>query len=347
MPIALTHAIRAVELVLRLLYFALAPAGLVLLATQYPIAGVVANIGFAVTVFAFSSAVRQWIEKYPLLGLLFGAQLKFEAFYKEHPPRSFLYYVFYPLLFPYWLSQPVPRRELGLYRGMTAAGLLILGGGAVWDYYRKWYPEIPLVPFSKSWAFVFAIQALVAVVIVMPLATTVITLKLQARSGALGALFAVATASIVAATAFTAARRHAYVQVPTGERMVLRNAYAKSASRKLREEALRRANISILRGDAETVPVPGGVEVLGGPIVDARDTLSKLYRDDELPCFHLLSLTGRKGRVLILFAVRHGKGVLTTRPLFWLAMRDNGTFFDDPRDLPDGMLAEMKRVANR
>lgn len=57
MPIALTHAIRAVELVLRLAYFALAPAGLVLLATLFPIAGVVANIGFAVAVFAFASVL--------------------------------------------------------------------------------------------------------------------------------------------------------------------------------------------------------------------------------------------------------------------------------------------------
>lgn len=86
-----------------------------------------------------------------MLRLVFGAQLKFEDFYKQHPPRSFLYYVFYPFLFPYWLSQPVPRREFGLYRGLTTVGLLILVGGAGWDFYRKWYPEVPFQPFGRIW----------------------------------------------------------------------------------------------------------------------------------------------------------------------------------------------------
>lgn len=348
MPTALTHAIRAVELVLRLVYFAVAPALLVLLATQYPIAGVIVNVAFAVAVFAFASGVRPWVERYPLLGKVLGAQLRFEAFYKEHPPKPFVYYAFYPLLFPYWLSQPVPRRELGLYRGLTAVGLIILFGGAAWDFFRKWYPEIPFAPFAQSWALVFAIQALVAIVFVMPLATTVVTLKLQGRSGALGALFAVATASMTLAVAVAAQRRHEIVQRPTGERMILRTQYAKKAARKLREEALKRAFVSILRGDASRVKEPRSVEILEGPIIDARDTLAKLYREDELPCFHLVAFKARKGgHILVLFGTRSGKSPLTARNLVWLGLHDGHTFVDDPKDLPDGALNEMRRIASR
>lgn len=345
----LTHAIRAVELVLRLVYFAAAPALLVLLAMTYPVAGVVTNIGFAVLVFAFASAVRRWVERYPLLGKVLGAQLRFEEFYKEHPPKPFVYYLFYPLLFPYWLSQPVPRRELGLYRGMTTAGLLILVGGGAWDFFRKWYPEIPFREFLRSWSWVFVVQALVAIVFVMPLATTVVTLKLQARSGALGALFAVATVSIGVSAAFVAHRRHEFVQVPTAKRMILRGQYAKKASRKVREEALKRAFVSILRGDAETLKDPHGVEIVGGPIVDARDSLSKLYRDDELPCFHLVAFRARnKGHILVLFGARNGKEPLDeARNLVWLGIRDGKTFIDSPTELPDGALFDMRKIAAR
>lgn len=156
-----------------------------------------------------------------------------------------------------------------------------------------------------------------------------------------------ATASIVFAVAFTAKRRHEYVQVPTGERMLLRHRHASKTSRRLLEEALKRANISIRRGDADVVKAKAGVEILGGPIVDARDSLAKLYREDELPCFHLVSFAGRKGPILVVFGIRHGVGLLTERPMFWLAMRENGTFVDDPKDLPDGALAEMRRISKR
>jgi hypothetical protein len=347
-PIVLTHAIRAVELGFRLLYFAVAPALLVLLATQYPIAGVVTSVTFAVAVFAFASGVRPWTVRYPVLGRLLGAQLRFEAFYKEHPPKPFVYYALYPLLFPYWLSQPVARRELGLYRGLTAVGLLILLGGAAWDYFRKWYPEIPFRPFAESWVVVFVIQALVAITFVMPLATTVVTLKLQGRSGALGAMFAVAAVSITMAVAVIAHRRHAIVQVPTGERMVVRTQNARKESRKLREEAVQRAFAAIVRGDASRVKEPRAVEILGGPIVEARETLGRLYREDELPCFHLVAFRGRNGgHILVLFGARSGRSPLTARNLVWLGLRDGRTFVDDPKELPDGALGELRRIANQ
>ena len=53
-------------------------------------------------------------------------QLRFEAFYREHPPRMFVYYAFYPLLFPYWLINRRAREEFGLYRGFTIFGVVLL-----------------------------------------------------------------------------------------------------------------------------------------------------------------------------------------------------------------------------
>ncbi|MBI2390742.1 MAG: hypothetical protein HYV09_14225 [Deltaproteobacteria bacterium] len=351
MPTPLTHAIRAAELALRLAYFALAPALLVWVATLFPILGVVVSVGVALAVFAFASVVRGWIDRRPWLGLLLGGQLRFEEFYKRHPPRSFLYYVFYPLLAPYWLVNRVAREELGLYRGMSLVGLLILLGSAAWEFVRKWQPEIPLRPFVHVWLLVFAIQAVVAVVIVMPLATTLVTLKLQGRSGALGALLAVATASTAAATVIVAARRHEVVQLPTGDRMLLRTQHAWRPARKLREEALRRAMASIALGDAEALEEPTAVEIFGRPLADARDSLRRLYREDELPCFHLAAFRPKKGqRLLVLFGVGStGGGRLraATRTLVWLGVRSDGGIVDDPNLLPPGALLAMRKIAQR
>lgn len=349
MPTSLTHAIRAVELALRLLYFAVAPALLVRLAMAYPIAGTVVNIGFAVSVFAFGSVIKQWVERFPVLEKVLGAQLRFERFYRENPPKPFVYYLFYPLLFPYWLWNRTARRELLLYRGLTVVGFFILVGGSAWDYFRKWSPEIGPAPFVRSWLVVFVIQAIVAVVFAMPLATTVVTLKLQHRTAALGVLFAVAITSTLGAVAFVAKRRHEWVQIPTAERMMLRTQAMSKLARRLDEEALRRALLSIRRGDAELVKISHGTEILGGPIVDARDTLAKLYREDELPCFHLVAFRPKtgKGLVLVLFGTRKGRSELTDKTLTWLGMRENGTLLDDPKLLPDGALREMKRIVER
>ena len=56
----------------------------------------------------------------------------FERFYRENPPKPFVYYLFYPLLLPYWLLNRTARRELLLYRGLTVVGFFMLEVQPTW-----------------------------------------------------------------------------------------------------------------------------------------------------------------------------------------------------------------------
>jgi len=55
--------------------------------------------------------------------LVISQALELESFYVERPPRAFAYYVFYPLLFPYWLTSRQARREFLVFRSYTLASL--------------------------------------------------------------------------------------------------------------------------------------------------------------------------------------------------------------------------------
>ncbi len=334
--------LRAADLTLRFAYFAIAPFVLVVMVSLFPVMGVVVNMAVALVVFAFAATVRGYVERFPLLGKALGKPLAFEAFYREHPPRPFLFYALYPLVLPYVAFNRIAQRELALYRGLTTLGLVLLVGGAGWDFFRKWQPELGLLPFAASWAVVIAIQAAISVALIMPLTTTIVALQLAGRRRALAALLVVAGISSSLAIAGIARKRHDTVQRPTMERMYLRTLAAPGRSREVRERALSRALLSIRRGDAEIVRQPRGAEIFGGPIVDARDSLLSFYKEDETECFHLVAFRGKRAPLLVLFGIPAKK-----RALVWLGMRANGELVDDEDDLPADALAVMWRTAKR
>lgn len=72
-------ALRAVDLVVRLIYCAVAPFMLVIMVTLFPIMGVVVNMALALLVFAFAAVVRAYVDRFPLLGKVFGKQLHSRA----------------------------------------------------------------------------------------------------------------------------------------------------------------------------------------------------------------------------------------------------------------------------
>lgn len=333
--------LRAADLTLRFAYFAIAPFFLVVMVTTFPIMGVVVNMALALTVFAFATAVRGYVERWPLLGKVLGKQLTFEAFYRENPPKPFLYYALYPLMLPYVAVNRTAQRELGLYRGLTTLGLVLLIGGAVWDYYRKWVPELGFSDFFKSWVGIIMIQAAVSIALVMPLTTTIVTLQLQERRRALRALLAVAALSSAFSIFIVAKRRHEVVQRPTAERMALRTVSDPERSLDVRKEAIARALLSIRRGDAEMVRQAKGYEIHGGPIIDARDTLLRFYKEDETECFHLVAFGGKR-ITLVLFGIPPKK-----RQIVWLGIRTNGQLVTKESDLPDDAIATMWRTAKR
>jgi hypothetical protein len=333
--------LRTADLTLRFAYFAIAPFFLVIMVTTFPIMGVVVNMALALAVFAFATAVRGYVERWPLLGKVLGKQLRFEEFYRENPPKPFLYYALYPLMLPYVAFNRVAQRELALYRGLTTLGLVLLVGGAVWDYYRKWIPELSASDFFKSWVAVIFVQALVSIALVMPLTTTIVTLQLQERRPALRALLAVAALSSLFAIILVARRRHDVVQQPTAERMALRTLSDPERSLDVRKEAIARALLSIRRGDAEMIRQPKGFEIYGGPIIDARDTLLRFYKEDETECFHLVAFGGKR-TTLVLFGIPPRK-----RQIVWIGIRTNGQLVTRDDDLPGDAFATMWRTAKR
>src|SRR5215472_9575098 len=110
----------------RLLFFATAPLVLVFLALLFPMTGALAQIVLMLVVFFFAEGVRDLAARSRLAKLVLAGQLAFEDHYRKHPPRPFLYYAFYPFLFPYWLSVRDARREFLLYNGYTLATLGLL-----------------------------------------------------------------------------------------------------------------------------------------------------------------------------------------------------------------------------
>jgi hypothetical protein len=102
------------DFLLRLAFFSTAPLLLVRIAALFPMTGALAQIALTLIVFFAAEAVRRVGERSRLARLVLSSQLEFEAYYLEHPPRPFLYYVLYPLLFPYWLAV---RRVVSPRRG--------------------------------------------------------------------------------------------------------------------------------------------------------------------------------------------------------------------------------------
>jgi hypothetical protein len=337
----LTRALAPFDIALRLAYFAMAPAVLVVLAARFPILGVVLNVALAVVVFAFASAFRRWVDRYPLLGKVLATQLRFEAFYREHPPKPFLFYVAYPLVLPYVFFHRVTRRELALYRGPSVVGLVLLLVGAGWDYYRNWQPEIPFKPFLGTWFAVILLQAIVATVLVMPLATTLIALNAQRRTGSLVLLLVAATLSMSASLLAVARKRHEVEQQPTRDRMYARTKAMPKRSDELRTAALRRALAFVRDGDGAVVKGARGTEIFGRPIEEARAILHALYLEDETRCFHLAKLPSDHGPLLFLFAVPGSK----RKPIVWIASTSGGDLLRDDDELPDGALATLRRIA--
>ena len=130
------------DFVLRLAFFVGAPIAIVKAAALFPVGGAIVQIVIALVIFFVGEAARGLSEKYTLARRLLRKQLEFEAYYREHPPRPFLYYVFYPLLFPYWLWNREARRELMLFRGFTILSAIVLVGTLTYQFFRLFPPEL-------------------------------------------------------------------------------------------------------------------------------------------------------------------------------------------------------------
>jgi hypothetical protein len=329
---------RAVDFALRLAFFAIVPFLATWVSALFPMTAVLVNVALTLAIFAAAEAIRERAERSPLLARAVRRHLDFEAYYREHPPRAFLFYVFYPILLPYVIFRSELRRELWLYRGFTGGGLGILVAAAAIDFWRSWLPNLGFKDFIITWVLLFAIQTLCIFLFLLPIATTVVKLHAERRFKAIWILFAAAALSVTVAVVAIEQRRGHLVSWATTQRVRLRTKAAPSAARNAQLQALRVvwANAPELK---ESIDKDGWVE--GDALDRAEEQLAAFYKPDEAYAFSLHALPAGAPEVLLL-QCDLGKG-----PPVWRALKRSGAEITSIVDLPRGVLGLARRQTVR
>jgi hypothetical protein len=324
------------DFVVRFAFFAAAPFLLVFAAALFPLTGAIAQLVLALAVFFIGEAVRDLASKSRIARIVLGPQLAFEAFYREHPPRPFLYYVFYPLLFPYWLFVKPARREFLLFKGYTIVSFLLLVGSMAFQYYRNFPPELGPKQFAPIALGTLVAEAIVVLMFLMPITTTAVHFHLTHAPKRLVALLLVGLLSMSAALYRLEKRRDSLVSYATRMRVDLRTVAKPHDADKALGAALRVAWAALpaAKGDVDS---DGKVE---GHVLDvAHEALTGFYRPDEACAFDLWYTKKGKGAILVVyFEARRGH-----RPI-WVAMDQTRTVTHDASRLPKGAFAAMERA---
>jgi hypothetical protein len=335
--VSFTIARQACDLLLRLAFFAIAPFMLVFLALLFPVTGAVAQIGLALLVFVAGEAMRRLALRWPVLRALLSSQLEFEAFYRDHPPKPFAYYVFYPLLFPYWLSVADARREFLLYKGYTLVSFALLLVSLLAQYLRAFPPELGWRDFAPLAAGTFLAESAVVLMFLMPIVTSVVHFHKLHAPRRLGALLLAAALSVGFAAARLERRRDPIVSFATRIRVRLRSDASPAAALSAQTRALQAA-WRALPTQADDVDRDGKVEAF--PLQLARDQLTGFYKYDEAHAFDLWYAHQAERSTLVLYFEAH-RG----REPIWLALDQTGATTTDPKRLPAGAFKAMRHAA--
>jgi len=264
---------------LRLVFFALAPAMIVGVWFVMPITGALVNVALALGVFFASEWVRGLSNKHGVLGKILKRQLMFEEYYRSRPPRPFAYYVFYPLLFPYWLFNKEARKEFLLFKGYTILSFVILLVTATLTFYRKWYPELHLHDYWRMLLTTLLVESAAVLTLMMPIATTVVTYHLHGAKRRLVILLAVGALSVAAVIAAIAQRRDPIVSYETRARLELRTIQMPKEAHDCQIKALEAA-WKYVRKNPEVVQQDG--KITGEALERARTILDDgIYKPDE------------------------------------------------------------------
>jgi hypothetical protein len=331
------------DFLLRLAFFAAVPLLLVFFMAVFPIMAAMANIGLMLGVFALRELVRGHAQRHPLFARILRRHLRFEAYYREHPPKPFLYYMLYPVLFPYWLIKRDARREFLLFRGYTIVGLLVLFGVGAYQYLALWRPEIPFGVFLRAMAFAYlVVQSIVMLAFMMPIATTVVTMTIFHQRKRLAALLTVGVASAV--FAFVALRHsetkhHDVVSFSTRARLVNRMVAAPQKA-----GAAVQAALSAAWGKKDDIYTSLGDHgrLTGDPLERAHTELEKFFKEDEAHAFSMAGYPAVAPRILVLFFWIRGMPA----PI-WEAMDNLGRPISHRVAIPEEMQEAMKVLSPR
>jgi hypothetical protein len=324
------------DFVLRLAFFASAPFLLVFAAELFPVTGALVQVGIALVAFFAGEALRRVSSRSRVVARLLSGQLAFDAYYRAHRPRPFLYYVFYPLLFPYWLSNPEARREFLLFKGYTLASFALLVFSLVAQYLQYFQPELAVRDFLPIAAGTLLAEAVVVLMFLMPLVTSVVHFHLGRAPGRLAALLAVAFVSVTVAVVRVERRRDPIVSFATRIRVGLRTKAKPGAAEHAQASALHAAWRALPK-EKKDVDSDGKIE---GEVLDAaHDALATFYKNDEAHAFDLwYSRTAKRAVMVVYFEARRSHAPI------WLAMNGMGTLTHDVRQLPTGAFLAMKKA---
>jgi hypothetical protein len=339
-PTLLKSPLSLGDFVLRLGFFALAPVGIVLAAELFPVRGALIDVGLALAVFVAGEAARSVAARSRVATLFLKEALAFEGYYRARPPRPFLYYFFYPLLFPYWLTNREARREFLMFRGYTLGSLAILLGTLAWQYHRDYLPELGLRRFLPAVAISLVVETLLVLSLLMPIATTVVWYHASFRRRRLVVVLLAGLVSTAAVTYRVSSHRDPIVSYFTRKRVAWRT----SAERKKAHAALLTGVMAawneMYRSRATGTGVEQDGKVEGPPLDLAREKLRAFYKIDESFAFDLWASPKRRPRLIVLYSeARSG------RPPIWVAL-ENGAEIRHTASLPKGALAAMKQAAD-
>jgi len=323
--------------VLRLSFFALAPVAIVFAAELFPVQGALIDVGLALGLFIAGEAFQAWAQRTRFVRLFLREALAFESYYRSRPPRPFLYYLAYPLLFPYWLCNRDARREFLLFRGYTITGFLILLGSLGWQYYSAWAPELSLRQYAPYVLITLGVETLLALALLMPIATTVVWYHSSFRRGRLVVVLLAGLISTSIVFYRVASRRSPIVSFATRERVALRVQAAPRKAHKSLLNAVRAANKAV----AKARTVEGDGKVMGAPLEVAAAALDPFFKNDEAYAFSLWASPRRHPNVLVIYFEARRK-----RAPIWVAIRGDGTEIRSPAQLPKGAFRAMRAASD-
>jgi hypothetical protein len=332
----MTSPMSQLDFAARLAFFALAPLAIVPVAMLFPVTGTLVSVGIALTVILAGESMRRLAGKSKWVKRFIARELAMEEHYQRRPPKRFLYYVFYPLLFPYWLINADARKEFWFYKGYTLVGVAVLVGSSVLQYFLRWPPELGFRQFLPVLAISLVVEAFLVLSLLMPIVTTVVWLHKSYRRGRLLALLIAALLSTSVALVRVLQKRDPIVSFSSRYRVRERSAAAPAKARMAQLAALQIA-WKELHDHPRSVEGDGKVE--GEPLELARTTLERFYRPDESYAFDLWASPRRSPRVLVLFFEARQR-----KPAIWIALV-NGKEVTDPQQLPAGAFAAMKQAA--
>jgi hypothetical protein len=329
-----------IEYVLRVAFFAFVPFLVVLLAMLVPMGAAIANMVLALGAFFFGEVLVGAAERRPWLKRVLRRQLAFEAYYRQHPPRHFLYYVFYPFLMPYWLSVSAARREFLLFKGYTLVTLVVISITGVYRYFYIYQPQLGFSKFIGAFTAGLVIETLAVMMLIMPMTTSVVALHRARQPKRLMALLAVGLVSAAIASGVMIHRHRTFPSLETRARIRERAAADPATSRATLQRALTKAWEVRKKGARDQWERETDGTLQGAPLEIARANLLSFYREDEASAFEVWT-TARKERpgIMIVFA-ENRKGKKGT-PV-WLGMRYDGTIIDKFVDVPTNAKRAMK-----